>query len=269
MASRVSASRVTRPTRVVVLSSQRTGFASYCLPALLASPRIEVAAVIFSEGVTRKSWQKRWRKLKKTLDIGVLGALNGIRMRRWYQLDERLRLETLDEIAARTGVPFETIPSLFDGRAAELCRAANADVGLSLGNGYIPERVFAAPRLGTINIHHEMLPAFQGAQSVVWQLYEGSSRTGFTIHKIDRRIDTGEILYQEELEIAFGATIEATVRETYARLWETSRTALVRVCEDFEEVAGHGRAQGPGRNFTTPNWWQFRRMMRNHAKLAR
>ena len=258
---------MTAPTRVVVLSSQRIGFASYCLPALLASPRIEVAAVVFSEGVTRKSWQKRWRKLKKTFDIGILGAVNGVRMRRWYELAERLQLEPIDELAQRNGVPFETTPSLFDKRAAGLCRAANADVGLSLGNGYIPERVFSAPRLGTINIHHEVLPAFQGAQSVIWQLHEGSSRTGFTIHNIDRRIDTGEILYQEEIDIAFGATLEETVRETYARLWETSRTALVRVCENFDEIAGQSRPQGPGRHFTTPSWWQFRRIVRNYERL--
>jgi methionyl-tRNA formyltransferase len=258
---------VTKPTRVVVLSSQRVGFASYCLPALLASPRIEVAAVLFSEGVTRKSWQKRWRKLKKTLDIGVLGALNGVRMRRWYQLDDRLRLEPLDELAARSGVPFKVTASLFDQRAAELCRSASADVGLSLGNGYIPERVFSAPRLGTINIHHEMLPAFQGAQSVIWQLHQGSSTTGFTIHKIDRRIDTGEILYQQEVGIAFGATLEETVRETYARLWQTSRDALVRVCENLDEFQSRSRPQGVGRSFTTPSWWQFRRISKNHARL--
>jgi methionyl-tRNA formyltransferase len=251
-----------------VLSSQRVGFASYCLPALLASPRIEVVGVLFSEGVTRKTWQKRWRKLKKTLDIGVLGAVNGIRMRRWYELDERLMLEPLDELAARSGVHLETTPSLFDKRAAELCKGANADVGLSLGNGYIPERVFSAPRLGTINIHHEMLPEFQGAQSVIWQLHEGSSHTGFTIHKIDRQIDTGEILYQEEIDIAFGATLGETVRETYARLWETSRTALVRVCENVDEIARRGRPQGPGRNFTTPSWWEFQRIARNHARLC-
>lgn len=260
---------MTSPTRVLVISSQRVGFASYCLPALCASPGIEIAAVLFSEGVTRKSWQKRWRKLRKTLDIGVLGALNGVRMRRWYDLDERLQLEPLDELAARNGVRFETTPSLFDARAAELCRGVGADVGLSLGNGYIPERVFAAPRLGTINIHHEMLPAFQGAQSVIWQLHEGSSRTGFTIHKIDRRIDTGAMVYQEEVDIAFGANLEATVRETYARLWERSRAALVHVCENLDQFEQRSRAQGPGRNFTTPSWWQFRRITRNFANLAR
>lgn len=258
---------MTSRTRVLVLSSQRAGFGAYCLPALLASPRIEVAGVVYCEGVPLKPWQKRWRKLRKTLDIGLFGALNGVRMRRWYDLSERLQIEPLDEIARRAGVPFESTPSMFAARTVELCKAARADVAVSLGNGYIPERVFSAPRLGTINIHHEMLPMFQGAQSVIWQLYAGSSRTGFTIHRIDRRIDTGDVLYEEQMDIAFRPTLEETVRESYARLWEASRAALVRVIESFETFSRGARPQGPGRSFTTPSFWEFRRIERNHARL--
>ncbi|NUQ20684.1 MAG: hypothetical protein HOQ09_06955 [Gemmatimonadaceae bacterium] len=258
---------MTAPTRVLVLTSQRVGFGSYCLPALVASPRIEVAAVVYNEGIVRGSWKKRWRKLKKTVDIGLFGAVNGVRMRRWYDLSERLHLEPIDELARRLGVRLETTPSLFDARTGEICRSLGADVGLSLGNGYIPQRVFSAPRRGTINVHHEMLPQFQGAQSVLWQLHAGSARTGFTIHEIDRHIDTGRILHQEEVDIAFGATLEETVRESYARLWEASRAALVRVVEDFDQFARHARAQGPGRSYTTPGYWDFRRIERNHRDL--
>lgn len=258
---------MTGRTRVLVVSSQLKGFGSFCLPALLASPKIEVTGVVYGEGLALKPWQKRWRKLKKTIDIGVLGALNGVRMRGWYDLAERLSLQRLDEISRDHGVPFETTPSMFGGRTADLCRAAGADVGLSLGNGYIPERVYSVPRLGMVNVHHEILPQFQGAQSVIWQLYLGSSRTGFTIHKIDRHIDTGEILYQEEMDIAFGATLENTVRETYARLWDSSRRALVGVIEDYDNRARRARPQGPGRSFTTPSYWEFQRITRNHEML--
>jgi folate-dependent phosphoribosylglycinamide formyltransferase PurN len=44
-----------------------------------------------------------------------------------------------------------------------------------------------------INIHHELLPEFLGAQSVLWQLHEGSTKTGFTIHRID---DPGWLFYE-------------------------------------------------------------------------
>lgn len=253
--------------RVTVVSSTERGFASYCLPALVGAPGVEVASVVFSEGHVQKRWLRRWRKLQKIIRIGPLGALNGRRMRAWFDLSERLGLEPIGPLASRLGVSFERTPSLFAPRAVELVRTAGADLGLSLGNGYIPERVFAGPRHGMINVHHEMLPQFQGAQSVIWQLYHGSRRTGFTIHRIDRHIDTGEILMQEELDIRFGATLEETVRETYVELWQRSRAALVTLLQDYENFAAMGRPQGSGRTFTTPSYMQFRRILRAHTEL--
>lgn len=255
--------------RVTVVSSTARGFASYCLPALVGVPGIEVTSVVFSEGVVQRPWLRRWRKLQKTLRIGPLGALNGRRMRGWYDLSERLRLDPIETVAERLGVRFDRTPSLFAPRTMELLRSADADLGLSLGNGYIPERVFRIPRKGMINIHHELLPQYQGAQSVIWQLYQGSRRTGFTIHRIDRHIDTGEILLQEELDIAFRDTLEETVRESYALLWERSRTALVALLRDFDRLAAGARPQGPGTSYTTPSYRQFRRMERAHEELKR
>lgn len=253
--------------RVVVLSSSPTGFASYCVPALVQSPHIEIAAIIVSEGAVQRPWLKRWRKLRKTARIGLLGALNGMRMREWYELTERLKLRPLHELAREHGARYETSSSLFSARTVELMKEANADLGLSLGNGYIPRRVFSVPRLGMINIHHEMLPQFQGAQSVIWQLYHGSRKTGFTIHRIDDHIDTGDILYQEEVDILFRPTLAETVAATYARLWEASRTALIKVIEDFDRYASAAKPQGAGRSFTTPSYWQFRKIARQFELL--
>ena len=47
-----------------------------------------------------------------------------------------------------------------------------------------------------LNIHHEELPAFRNAQSVIWQLHEGRNKTGYTVHEITREIDGGRILKQ-------------------------------------------------------------------------
>jgi methionyl-tRNA formyltransferase len=256
--------------RVIVLTCASRGFASYCLPALAVAPNVTVAAVIQAGTRPQRPWQRRWRKLKKAARLGVLGTLNGVHMRAWYDLSDRLKLEPLADLCARHNVPFHQTDSPFDPRTAELFRAASADLGLSLGNGYIPRRVFSVPRLGMINVHHELLPQFQGAQSVIWQLYHGSRKTGFTVHQIDDRIDTGAILAQQELDILFRPTLEETVRENYARLWEASRTALVDVVENYEtRFASLARPQGSGRNFTTPTYWQFRRMVRMHEALRR
>ena len=257
-----------RRIRALILASQPRGFGAYCLPAIAAAAGIEVAAVIECEGVATRPWLRRWRKLQKIARIGVLGALQGVRMRRWYDLAERLAVEPLESVAARHGIPFHRTASTFSASTSAIARAAAADIGLSLGNGYIPERLFSVPRLGMINVHHELLPEFKGAQSVIWQLYHGSTKTGFTIHRIDRRIDGGAILYREAMPVRLQATLEATVRESYAMLWEASRDALVRLLPDVEAQLAAASPQGPGRTFTTPSYWQFRRIARAHARLA-
>jgi len=118
-----------------------------------------------------------------------------------------------------------------------------------------------------INIHHEILPEYQNAQSVIWQIYNMSDTTGYTIHKIDDHIDTGAILYQEKMPILFKETLGSTVSHTFAELLEASAKGLVKVVADFEKFASSAKLQERVKGHTTPTWFQFRRMLRNFEKL--
>jgi methionyl-tRNA formyltransferase len=174
----------------------------------------------------------------------------------------------LEPLATELNVPFFRTPSLLDQKTVELVRSCNADLGLSLGNGYIPERVFSVPRMGMINIHHELLPEFQGAISVMWQIYFGSRTTGYTIHKIDRQIDTGDILLRREVPIDVRATLGETVTHNTAKVMEASLVGLCELLPAYEQFAQSAKPQGPGRRFTTPTYWQYRRMVRKHAEMV-
>jgi methionyl-tRNA formyltransferase len=257
--------------RVLIATSLRAGLASLAIPRLVERG-VEVALVALDEGLPPpgRRWPRTLRKLKKAWRIGLFGALNGLRMRRWYLEDvgARLDIPALDEVCRRHGLRFERVPSVNSGRAEELFRQARADLGLSLGGGYIAERIFSIPRLGMINVHHELLPAFRGAQSVLWQLYHGSRETGYTIHRIDRGIDTGPILYQERLPIEFRSALRETVTHNYARLFRASAAGLVEVVSRYEELAANAQPQPPGPGYTTPSLRQFCVMWRQHRRLA-
>ena|ERR1700730_14475165 len=82
--------------RVIVLTSSPHGTASRCLPALVASKKVEVLCVVLAEGFGSSNvFKARKRKFKKALKIGILGALNGIRIRKWYQGPPTEHIETL------------------------------------------------------------------------------------------------------------------------------------------------------------------------------
>ncbi len=70
------------------------------------------------------------------------------------------------------------------------------------------------PRLGCINIHHAPLPRYKGMMPNFWQLYHGEKTVGITIHKINPRIDEGEIILQKKVTVIAGESLDALIKRT-------------------------------------------------------
>jgi methionyl-tRNA formyltransferase len=254
--------------RVVILTSGRRGTASHHLPFLVGDDRFTVVRVILAEGHTKPKGHWK-RKLRKILRIGPLGAFIGYRMRRWYGADLQAlaAIEDIGVVCARYGIELVSTPVVNHPTTVEALRGSDADIAISLGNGYIGSKVFGVPRLGMINIHHEILPAYQNAQGVIWQLYNNSTETGYTIHRIDKGIDTGAIIHQEWVPIQFKESLGATVSHTMKAVLDSSAQGLRTVLADLPAHLAQGRPQGAGAKWTTPSFWQFLRIRRNHAAL--
>lgn len=250
--------------RIIILTSNSRGIASRVLPELCKNKNLNVVKVILALGLSPNRKRNIKRKIKKTWRIGILGALNGIRMRKWYADNE---VEDIQSLCKSLGVELSKTPFINCNTTRELFREANADIGLSLGNGYIPKSVFSIPQNGMINIHTEILPEFQGAQSVIWPIYEGKTETGITIHQIDSTIDTGCILFQDKYPIEFFPTL----RETVVNGLNASRgkipAAFSYVCENYVSLKKEAISQENGKSYTTPSIWQFLRMVRNNYAM--
>jgi methionyl-tRNA formyltransferase len=252
--------------RVLILTSSSRGTASRSIPVLAASEGIQIVSVILASGTPASPSRLRRRKIQKIRRIGLLGALNGIRIRPWFSGDATDSVET---ICKTLELPFHLSTVLNSDRTVDLFRAADADLGISLGNGYIPRRIFSIPRLGMINVHGERLPEYQNAQSVIWPIYNLETVTGLSIHEVDDKIDTGRILYKEVYPIPFRASLKKSV-EAGARVTSTKVPPALRyVCENFEMLRARATPQSGGASYTTPSLSAFLRMIRNNRKLYR
>jgi methionyl-tRNA formyltransferase len=252
--------------RVVVLTLSRRETASNCLPALAQHPGVEVALVVHA----RKQFISRSRRLRRDLrkirQIGLGGAMVGYHMRSWYQGPDQ---EDLEAVAQRYGIPFASSPRTNADETVELFLRSGAELGLSLGSGLIYPKVFRVPKYGMVNVHAEVLPRFQGAASVVWAIHEGIAETGFTIHEVESGLDTGRILYQERLPIAFEPTLEETVRRNVAEISRRAPPALAEVVGNFQSHRARARVQEGGRTFTTPTLRQFLHIRRQFERMRR
>lgn len=59
-----------------------------------------------------------------------------------------------------------------------------------------------------VNIHPSLLPAFPGIDAIGQAFDAGVKTTGVTVHFVDKGIDTGPIIAQEEVEIILHDTID-------------------------------------------------------------
>lgn len=66
------------------------------------------------------------------------------------------------------------------------------------------EDILRLPSLGVINLHPSYLPAYRGANPDFWQYYDMEMEPGVTVHYVDKREDSGDIIFQERLSMPLG-----------------------------------------------------------------
>lgn len=91
--------------------------------------------------------------------------------------------------------------------ALSALRALQPDLLVLAGADIVPAAVIDVPRLGTINPHYGLLPAYRGMNVTEWSVFHGDP-VGVTVHLVDAGIDTGDILLQEEIPVEPGDTFE-------------------------------------------------------------
>jgi methionyl-tRNA formyltransferase len=123
-------------------------------------------------------------------------------------------------------------------------RRLSPDVVLLLGADIVPASWLTVPRLGTVNAHYGLLPAYRGMNVTEWSIYQGDP-LGVTIHLVDSGVDTGPILVQEQIALEPGDTFASLRRkhqEVAARLLVDAALALLDgSARAVPQAAGQGR----------------------------
>jgi methionyl-tRNA formyltransferase len=77
----------------------------------------------------------------------------------------------------------------------------NANLQIVVAFRMLPKVVWQMPEYGTFNLHASLLPNYRGAAPINWAIINGETKTGVSTFFIDDKIDTGEMILQEEINI--------------------------------------------------------------------
>ena len=80
--------------------------------------------------------------------------------------------------------------------------ALNPDIIITCAYGQIiPSEILDFPKYGCINVHASLLPKLRGGSPLHHAIIDGYDKTGVTIMHMDKGMDTGDIISQEEIKI--------------------------------------------------------------------
>lgn len=77
----------------------------------------------------------------------------------------------------------------------------NIDIFVVVAFKILPEKYISIPRFGSINLHASLLPKYRGAAPIQWALMNGDKTTGVTVFQIEKKVDTGKIIFQKKIDV--------------------------------------------------------------------
>ena len=135
------------------------------------------------------------------------------------------------ECALSYGIPVLQPLKIKEEDAVEELRKYPADIFVVAAFGQLlSEEILNMPRLGCINIHASLLPAYRGAAPIQWCVINGEEKTGVTIMQMAKGMDTGDILLQKEVVL----DEKETGGSLFDRLTETGAELIVEVLPKIE-----------------------------------
>jgi methionyl-tRNA formyltransferase len=104
-------------------------------------------------------------------------------------------------LAQENNIPVLT-PEKINSDFTEELKKYGIDLSIVVAYGSIlPTEVIDMPKFGTLNIHYSLLPKWRGATPLEATLLAGESETGVTIQKMAKKLDAGDVVAQERMNI--------------------------------------------------------------------
>ena len=124
---------------------------------------------------------------------------------------EKLRLSScfkIDKFDPSSVLPIYKVDNLNDGKALEILRDRPADVVIVSGARKLDENMLRQIKNKSFNIHLGNALYYRGLDSNLWALYFGDTEhLGVTLHLLDTKLDTGDVLALKPLNIPPGTPV--------------------------------------------------------------
>lgn len=264
--------------RVIVLTQ---GAGDRAVRRLAALDCIELAGIFVETKVARLGSLKKLRRSLRYDDYGVIvsklihklpGLGNG--SSRAAQISDSLQ-NTMRRTAEELGIPVQFVNDFHSDEAISFMRAAEPDLAVVLGTNILKEKVFRIPRLGSINMHQGLAPYYRGGPPVFWELHNDEPELGLTVHFVEAKVDSGDILVQRavplEYDYSYGLNYQAFIDDYREKLDGVCASLIAEAVAALSEGTAIRRRQDTalGKRYRLPTRQEKRELRRRLRERRR
>ena len=144
---------------------------------------------------------------------------------------QKIQQSPVKVFATENDLPVFQPEKLKDPEFLESIRQLNADIFVVVAFRMMPKILFEMPEMGTFNLHASLLPDYRGAAPINYAIINGEKKTGGTTFFINEKIDEGNILLQDEIQIF----PNENAGELHDRLMEMGAKLVIRTLDGLAE----------------------------------
>jgi methionyl-tRNA formyltransferase len=151
----------------------------------------------------------------------------------------------IKKVALDKGLEVFQPENINDEQSIKRMKEFSPDIILVVAYGQIlSNHILNIPEIGCINIHGSLLPKYRGAAPINRAVINGEKEAGITFMFMDEKIDAGDIIFQEKIDISPEETygelyyrLSALSAETLPKLLEKIKSGKIeRISQDIKEV---------------------------------
>ena len=146
---------------------------------------------------------------------------------------QKISESAVKKYAVENNLPVFQPEKLRNPEFLENMRNLDADIFVVVAFRMMPKILFEMPKMGTFNLHASLLPDYRGAAPINFAIINGEKKTGATTFFINEKIDEGNVLLQDEIEIL----PEENAGELHDKLMVLGGNLIVKTLDGLAENA--------------------------------
>lgn len=256
--------------RILVITEEEEFYLPLSIEYLLTNSTDQILEVVCARNPLLPSRFAAVRKFYKAFGLGPVlsAALRAGKAKvkdTFGWLNFSGRYYSVRAVCSAHNVPYLHCDNINSPQFIQHCQQLNVEIIASVSPTQIfKEKLINLPRYGCINIHTAKLPKYRGLYPVYWAMACGEKTIGVSVHYIEKGIDTGKILLQDEVEIPSAATLDRMLTITKLKGAEL----LIEVIKQLNSGTSSAcYAQGEGGYFSFPTPQSYQEFKRHGYKL--